>query len=561
MAQRRKSLQIRTTNRFSHATSFFFAATIIFAFGVFLFYSNTAWASTSSQTAVVVDGPLVVYATAEDTETNKCELEKTYNEGAIIAVAEAAEDGWYVASAKLKTGSTATVYIPATSMAIYSPTFTGSSNGVIKSATEAYVSPSTTATSTEIEYAPGTLITFASFNSSFYVASRDGKTIYIPKANVVKRSKTGSGIRYRTLSDTKAYLYSGTSASSVKTFAAGTVLRVLPWSANWYITVAKVDGSLQYVFLKKSDVETLKLIVLTTSENGLVFRKSPSDSAAKVSTTVTRGAVLEGKFYGTNSSGESWYSVSILGSTCYVNSRFVEEYGNLVVDISQYNNITNWDLFASVTGLAIARNSSIISAYTEHSSMYTNGYENTGEDDEYGAFVKKFEQYNIPYGTYSYCWFNTESEAKGNARKTYEIVKQYSYRPTFVALDLELSTSSATAATWNKLACAWADAMHSYGFKKVGLYASWSFVRTGSSVLTDETLSHFDFLWIPIYSNTQSSGLAYGEFKRSASEPSRADLWQYTSKFLLPGTTSGCYDVSVVRTDGINNRSYSWYLN
>ncbi|MFL0505297.1 SH3 domain-containing protein [Ureibacillus sp. 179-F W5.1 NHS] len=188
----------------------------------------------------------------------------------------------------------------------------------LKEPTKVYSSTSTNSTILK-SYSKGTILKYISYNSSWYKAtvyvSGKAKTGYI-YGNDVENSATNQE-EYRGLalkSSTAVYSKASTSASVLKTYSVGSILKFESFTSDWFEATVYVNGQKKTGYINKSHVE-----IVSNSQKDYrgIALNSPTKIYEKASTSstilksYTIGKILKYKSFSTN-----WYE-----ATVYVNGK------------------------------------------------------------------------------------------------------------------------------------------------------------------------------------------------------------------------------------------------
>ncbi len=258
-------------------------------------------------------------------------------------------------------------------------------------------------------------------------------------------------------------------------------------------TSVEVSGDVRTVVLK----ETLKLsaAVLPEKASQTVKWTSANSSVASVSNGVVTGKKMgTTTIRATTSNGKvSNYAVTVLAEP-------LDKQGK-IIDISRWNNVSNWSALQKDVSLVILRCGVTYSA--DHSKAGQMDI-----DARFREYASKCLAYGIPFGVYYYGMASTEEQGRQEAEKAYEFANKYN--PLFYVYDAEeaVLTKASIEGFGNRL--------RELGVKKVGAYIAhhrYSQYKVNTAL--------FDFIWIPHY------GANNGTVN---STPSYAcDLHQFTS--------------------------------
>ncbi len=205
----------------------------------------------------------------------------------------------------------------------------------------------------------------------------------------------------------------------------------------------------------------------------------------------------------------------------------------LVVDISYFETVVNWPLFASNVSLSILR-------------VQDPAREKSGEnrlDPAYDNYASNCEAYGVPYGVYAFARYSTELEARAEATSFYNLATAGGHNPKFFAIDIEVDGPVSTTTE------VFISTLKRLGAEKVGIYVGESYYMRNATAIASA-----DFVWIPRY------GTNDGTIQWNRMPNYSCDIWQYTSLGIVPGI-SGYVDMNKLMLDGPNFRGYTWYIN
>ncbi|MBR2572178.1 MAG: Ig-like domain-containing protein [Clostridia bacterium] len=184
----------------------------------------------------------------------------------------------------------------------------------------------------------------------------------------------------------------------------------------------------------------------------------------------------------------------------------------VILDISEYNTVTDWPKLAQNVDLVIVRCG--ITKKSPGNKAF--------QDSKFVTNAKMLNKYGIPFGVYYYGRANTASFAAMEAKACYSYAS--SYNPRFYVYDAEESAINKASIE------AFVAAMRQLGADRVGLYIAHNlYAKYGVNPKAA------DFIWIPRYGSNS------GKPETAPLYP--CDLWQYTSKGTIPGV-SGRVDLS-----------------
>lgn len=258
-------------------------------------------------------------------------------------------------------------------------------------------------------------------------------------------------------------------------------------------TSVEITGSARTVVLKEklqltavvSPEKASQTVKWTSADSSIASVSNGVVTGKKMGTTTIRATTANGKV--------SSYAVTVLAES-------LDKQGK-IVDISRWNNVTNWSALQKDVAFVILR----------CGVTYSASHARAGEmdiDAKFQAYASKCLSYGIPFGVYYYGMAQTAEQGRKEAEKAYEFANKYN--PLFYVYDAEeaVLTKASIEAFGNRL--------RELGVKKVGAYIAhhrYSQYKVNTAL--------FDFIWIPHY------GINDGTV---TSTPSYAcDLHQYTS--------------------------------
>lgn len=182
-----------------------------------------------------------------------------------------------------------------------------------------YEKPSTTAKTVK-SYKEGYILKLYTYTSSWYKATvkidGDYQTAYLPKTSVElpnPASKAEQGIALK--SPTNVYAYAGTSAKALKTYSAGSILKVYSYTNSWYRVTIYIDGEKQTGYILKSHIEQVS--EENTEQTGLAqtsptkVYKAPTTTASSWR-TYAKNTILKYRVF-----SENWYIVKVKADGSY----------------------------------------------------------------------------------------------------------------------------------------------------------------------------------------------------------------------------------------------------
>lgn len=174
------------------------------------------------------------------------------------------------------------------------------------------------------------------------------------------------------------------------------------------------------------------------------------------------------------------------------------------IDISEYQGNINFDELRGNIDFAIVRTS----------------IGNFREDNKYKQNINGLESIGVPYGVYHYSYATNEVEAKEEALKFINIIKNY--KPLYPAvIDLESNSVNKNVSkdVLNRIAEVFCNTLEESGYYAM-IYSNKYFFET---VLNESILDKYD-KWLAQWTTEPTYNKPFG-------------IWQYTSKGRIPGIT------------------------
>ena len=240
---------------------------------------------------------------------------------------------------------------------------------------------------------------------------------------------------------------------------------------------------------------------------------SPKDAAAGLEWTSSNTSVArvndEGLItaHGAGTATISAVTLNNKKATCKVTVTGAQT-GGYIIDISHYNNVTNWDKVAASVDFIILRASC-----------------GTVKDNKLDQYAAACRERGIPFGVYCYGKATTLDEAEAEARAMYQYAN--AYKPLFYVYDVEQSFLT------RAISSRFIATLKSLGVKKTGYYIAHHLYSKLNLNLND-----VDFIWIPRYGKYVN-----GSYTGDATPDYPCDLHQYTSTGRVPGV-SGNVDLN-----------------
>ncbi|MCM3585188.1 N-acetylglucosaminidase [Mesobacillus maritimus] len=206
-----------------------------------------------SLSGIAAKSPTKVYSS---TSTDSTVL-KTYNQGAILKYYDYSS-GWYTGKVIIN-GVAKVCYIRKSDVETINTNQTSLEGLAINSPTKVYMSPSKSSTVLK-SYSNGSVLKFKTYTENWYIAKvyRNGKsmTAYIHVNDVEKidtDQKNLEGIAVK--SPTKVYASPSLSASVLKSYSNGSLLKYKTYTKNWYIAKVYRNGKPMMAYIHVDDVE------------------------------------------------------------------------------------------------------------------------------------------------------------------------------------------------------------------------------------------------------------------------------------------------------------------
>ena len=219
--------------------------------------------------------------------------------------------------------------------------------------------------------------------------------------------------------------------------------------------------------------------------------------------------------------------------------------GGRVIDLSEWNTVTNFTKLSRKVDLAILRS---WVEYSDHSKRKC--------DDKYDSFATGCEKAKIPYGAYGYMNYTSEEDARDQADALYEASYSNGHSPIFLVLDIEASYMKTKAGKKTaKYTLAAIEQLRTHNPNlKVGLYIA-NHLYKSFGFIDSDAVQQASFIWIPTYGKND------GSIPTKYSPDHDYDMWQYTSQGSVAGvSTSGGIDLNIIRKTGPKSRNMGWYL-
>src|SRR5699024_4133828 len=167
-------------------------------------------------------------------------------------------------------------------------------------------------------YKQGTILKYSTFSKNWYKTGVfiNGKkhTGYIHKSDVgtPKKQSQLEGIALK--KTIQVYQEPFNSSKTIKTYKQGHILKYRPYSNNWYITGVFIDGKKQTVFIKASDVDTIKSN--STSLKGLGVKSHTHVYASPTRNGKTLKSYNKGSTLKFSTFTKDWYKTGV-----YINGK------------------------------------------------------------------------------------------------------------------------------------------------------------------------------------------------------------------------------------------------
>lgn len=189
-----------------------------------------------------------------------------------------------------------------------------------------------------------------------------------------------------------------------------------------------------------------------------------------------------------------------------------------IIDVSVWNDVTNWESVSKDVDGVIARIGYRGSQYHDKIAM----------DNKFTSFMQGILQNNISYGVYFYSYAYNTTEAIEEANWVINTLKTYNYKPDLpVYIDVETTEAQTTLTNRERtdIVLAFCETMKDNGYYG-GVYANKYWL---SELLYSAELADYP-VWVAQYNTTCTFNGKYG-------------MWQYTSSGTVNGIT-GSVDMS-----------------
>ncbi|MFB5282803.1 glucosaminidase domain-containing protein [Peribacillus sp. Hz7] len=308
--------------------------TLLFVLTFISLSTSIASAATTLQ-GVALDPPTNVY---EQTNTSSKVL-KSYSQGTILRY-QAYSDNWYKASVYIS-GKAVTGYIYKADVETATASPVSVSVIGLDQPTNVYTKASTSSATVK-SYAQGTILKVQTFTSKWYAATvyvnGEKRTGYIYKGDVEKivtSPEPVSGIGLK--NPTNVYAKASTSATKLKSYAQGTILKMQTFTSKWYAATVYVKGEKKTGYIHVNDIEKIWTSKQQLLEGAAL--KAPTNVYSKASRnssvfrSYTQSKVLKYRTF-----SENWYTATIYisgtATTGYIHKDDVKglSYYNLTVD-------------------------------------------------------------------------------------------------------------------------------------------------------------------------------------------------------------------------------------
>jgi GH25 family lysozyme M1 (1,4-beta-N-acetylmuramidase) len=258
-------------------------------------------------------------------------------------------------------------------------------------------------------------------------------------------------------------------------------------------TSVEITGAARTVVLKQklklsavvSPAKASQTVKWTSTDSSVASVSNGEVTGRKMGTTTIRATTANGKV--------SSYAVTVLAEP-------LDKQGK-IIDISRWNEVTNWSALQKEVSFVILR----------CGVTYSANHSRAGEmdiDAKFKTYASKCLAYGIPFGVYYYGMASTAEQGRQEAEKAYEFASKYN--PLFYVYDAEEAVLTKASIE------AFGARLRELGVKKVGAYIAhhrYSKYKVNTAL--------FDFIWIPHYGTNDGT---------VNSTPSYAcDLHQYTS--------------------------------
>jgi len=256
---------------------------------------------------IAIYAPTKTYASP----STSAQVIKSYKAGTLLKFYDYSAS-WYQGRVKVN-GTWKTVYIQKSAVETIITNSVQIEAIAKLSSTIMYQTPSTSAKAIKT-YKQGYILKLYTYTASWYKAKVkvNGKyqTAYVPKSSVElpsPSSKAEQGIALN--NPTSVYAYTSTNAKALKSYAAGSILKIYSYTDSWYRVTIYVDGVKKTGYILKSHLE--KVAEDSIQQTGIA-QKSPTRIYKKPSTTAgvlktcAKGSVLKYHVYSAN-----WYAVNV----------------------------------------------------------------------------------------------------------------------------------------------------------------------------------------------------------------------------------------------------------
>ena len=208
------------------------------------------------------------------------------------------------------------------------------------------------------------------------------------------------------------------------------------------------------------------------------------------------------------------------------------------IDISEYQGDINFEELRGNIDFAMVRTS----------------IGNFREDRKYKQNISGLESTGVPYGVYHYSYATNENEARQEASKFINIIRNYKpLYPAVIDLEPDKRNENTNKNELNKVAQVFCEMLEESGYYAM-IYSNKNFFET---VLNESILDKYD-KWLAEWKSEPTYNKSFG-------------IWQYTSKGSIPGIT-GNVDKDIAYKDypiiirekglnGINNEQPSTVIN
>lgn len=201
----------------------------------------------------------------------------------------------------------------------------------------------------------------------------------------------------------------------------------------------------------------------------------------------------------------------------------------MIADVNKSQGKIDWDTLAPVLDFVIIKASGL--------------YKNNG-DPYYAHNVAGAVSHGVPFHVFHFLYCQTDAEARRDAGLFYRMVAEQAHWPLFWVLDCEAEWGIAYSKA-RHIAEVFEDELRRLcretgpGEIRVALYIGHNRYREFAL-----DYSRYSYIWIPRYGSND------GTIESSIKPSYTCDLWQYTSKGVLPGIKGiGRVDLSVLNSD------------